>query len=260
MNGNRTGVISGILKQFFRAAVGVWLCLGSCQENRGPQFEPEPVIFAVLRAGDSLQKIIVDQTYGIEDSVAQSGVTGARVWVFGNGDSIRFSEQPDTEGVYTAFVDTNWLAPTTDYRLQVVLPWAPNDTVKAQTRVPGRFRIIAPTTTDTVRFQQLPVLTWSASLGVYLYHVWIYPLTDSLGIDSLPLYNRIPQSASDTVLNLSELQSYFMLLDTIYIIRVAASEENTYRYMREDTTTNISWGFGLFGGIAEDSVKIFIQL
>jgi hypothetical protein len=248
---------------FYRLLAGLFL-LGSviigCTGNTGPTFEPAPVVFAVLNAGDSLQEIIVDQTYGIEDSVSQVGVIGASVWVFGNGDSVQFIGEDYYPEVYAATVDSSWLKPNTDYTLRVILP--PDvgvETVWATTRVPGRFHITGPDNQESFDWTQLPLLTWTPSPGCYLYHIWIFPETDSLLIDSLPFYFRIPQSTSDTVLDLATMQSYFAWLDTNYVIRVNASEENYYHYLREDTITNLSHGLGVFGGRAEDSVKIYLR-
>lgn len=232
------------------------LLLFGCDEEVG-EHRPEPVIFGLLqpRLGE-LQTITVDRTYGIAETVSTTGVSGAVVKVMWADTEVYFQE-----GRYRGFYygRLNRFSPHIDYGLEVVLPWG--DTVYGQTRVPGPFRILEPSYGDTVHKESLPDLIWTRSEGAYLYVVYIFP--QGFKPEPPPIMGprtHIPFLATqDTSLKLSEYpEPYFFWVDTTYTIWVRAFERNVYNYGLRGST-NLSKGYGVFGGHALESLELFVK-
>ncbi len=221
----------------------------------------EPVVFGVLNVGKDTQWIRVDTTYGLEDSVGEMGVSGARVKVFvSDGDTINFKEAENSSGWY--FTSRGeWLSPEKQYLLEIVMPYG--DTITATTKVPSQIEIISPSDYDTICIDSSPPpLIWSSAKNKFMYLVYAYPFyPDTTWIDSLPLTSLMPLGDTvDTVIPVFEIgkNSLFSLRDTLYIIRVFAIDENYFNYIYYDSS-NLSKGYGTFCGISEDSLKVYIK-
>jgi hypothetical protein len=235
----------------------ILLLLFACGEEV-VEHEPEPVIFGLLEPRPWWrQTITVDRTYGLAETVSTTGVSGARVKVMWPDTEIYFQE-----GCYVGFYygHLNWFSPRTDYELEVILPWG--DTVYGRTRVPAPFRILEPSSGDTVYKDSLPDLIWTRSEGAYLYMVYIAPLGFAPGPlpPGVPPWAGVPFLATqETSLKLSDHpEPYFYWVDTTYTICVEALDENVYNYGWYDST-NLSQGYGVFGGHALDLLHLFVK-
>lgn len=229
-----------------------------CELPQQEEYELEPVIFGVLNPGKFCQTIVVDKTHSVDDTVL-SRVKGARVVVkSGRGLEIEFKEDSLTPGYYYAF-GNDWIVPDASYFLEVLLPWG--DTVYGGTRVPSKISILQPSNFDTISLSNPPSLIWSSAENKFMYFVYAFPwLPDTGWIDSLPRTYIFPLLDTDTIMPLFEMGkgSIFKEKDTLYTIKVFAIEENYFKYWYYDSTT-LSGGRGLFGGLSEDSIRVYIR-
>lgn len=245
--------------------------LGIMCEEQEEERKALPVVFFVLDAGDTLQKAYIETTYSVEDTIAVQGIRGAKVRLYFKGKVVNFKEEEEEwekhpHIVYYANIDTNLLRPDIEYSLEVVMPW--DDTVKAKTKIPGRFRILSPERFDTLSLKDSLPLIWSKSEGAYTMRVYAF-VWDTTKQETLSLMDPrrlpIPAKGEDTILPLfsNAYSSYFSTADTFYMIRVEAMDENFFSYIfytyLDSLNINLNKGYGVFGGHTYDSLIVFIK-
>lgn len=242
-----------------------------CEEYREER-ETLPVVFFILDAGSREQVAYVETTYSVKDTMTVQGIREAKVRLYFKDRVIDFKEREEEREehphiVYYADIDTSLLRPDIDYSLEVVMPW--EDTVKAETKIPGRFRIIYPGNFDTLYLRNSLPLIWSRSQGAYAMRIWAF-IWDTTGVEAISDLDPrkllpIPAGGKDTLLSLfsNSYSSYFPTPDTFYIVRIDAIEKNYFDYTFYAYlglfNINLSKGYGVFGGHSHDSLIVFIK-
>lgn len=251
----------------------VLLFFAGCESVEDQVFDPEPNILALMRIDDTsiYQWVTVDQSYDIQDTVDLWGVRGAYVKVWGGEDTFTFEDSfymadsakwfKQPEGYYGEWGNFN---DTTLYHLEVILPW--EDTVTADACMPSPIRISTPADSDTVSISAEPydphVVTWNPCRNTELYTIYCVPDVDTSELDDIsPLYS-LPSFTTDT--------SYTFFLERMvfpwdfnmhYVLRVIAVSPEYVDYMGwgpSGSVGNLSAGYGMFGGIAEDAIRVFL--
>ncbi len=245
--------------------------LGFMCERQKEEREALPVVFFVLDAGRTLQRAFVETTYSVEDTLSIQGVRGVKVRLYFKDTVVDFKEKEEEWSqhphiVYYADIDTSLLRPDIEYSLEVVMPW--DDTVRAKTGIPGRFRILYPKNFDTLSLKDSVPLVWSRSEGAYGIRVYAF-VWDTTKQETLSLMDPrrlpIPAKGEDTILPLfsDTYSSYFSTPDTFYIVRVEAMDKNFFSYIfysyLDSLNINLSKGYGVFGGHTHDSLIVFIK-
>jgi len=252
----------------------VLLFFAGCESVEDQVFEPEPNILALMRIGNSWKRVRVDQSYDIQDTVNLWGVRGAQVRVRGGGYVYTFLDSfycPDsaqwfkyTEGNYYEHPFPK-LNDTTLYSLEVILPW--EDTVTADAYMPSPVRISSPADSDTVSISQEPydphIVTWNFCKNTALYLIYCIPDVDTSELGNISPIFSMPSFTMDT--------SYTFFLERMiapwdfdmhYVLRVIAVSPEYVDYMGAEvpggSVSNLSSGYGMFGGIAEDAIRVFI--
>lgn len=262
----------------------------ACDGQIDQKFEPEADIFALLSVRDTSvddglgkyqwQWVKIDQSYDIKDSVSTWGLRGASAKLyyfpdpnsyvdlidsFFDQDSLKWYKY-DHEGWYGGFV------PITDYdeyTLNIVLPWG--DTVTGKSMLPSPVYISWPKDGDTLSISKELAnphpITWNNSHNVGLYTLQCVPNVDTSKYDSFPPFLFIPSFSNDT--------SYQFFLERAvvpwvynqeYIVRVNAYGTEYASYIKLGlsggkanlVTQTGDTCFGVFSGIAIDSVRVYL--
>lgn len=244
----------------------------ACEPPDEREFEPRPNVFALMKGSDSLiqQVIWVDQSYDIKDSLEHFGVIDASVIIFSEYDTFVFVDTyrvADTvfycyEGKYVRDIMFN---DTTLYHLEVALPW--DDTVTAEAYMPSPIQISAPADSDTVSISAEPydphVITWNSCKNTELYVIYCVPDVDDSLYKNYPNFLFFPSFTNDTSYTFF-LQRMLApwIYDKYYVLRIMAVSPEYAAYMGffgpGEVYSNLSAGYGMFGGIAEDSVRVYI--
>jgi len=261
------------MKRFLLAGLILFVFV-SCTQEEDYEFEPEPNILGLMRIGDTVssQLIIVDQSYDITDTVNEYGVNGATVRIIGEQDTFNFPDtfwDPWTEswvhsidGWYWGWID---FSDSTSYSLEVVLPW--DDTVTADAMMPTPIRISSPADSDTVSISAQPhdphVVTWNFCKNTELYLVYCIPDVDTSELGNISPIFSMPSFTMDTSYTFFlERMIAPWIYDKYYVLRVIAVSPEYVDYMGAEvpggSVSNLSSGYGMFGGIAEDAVRVFI--
>lgn len=250
--------------------------LPACEQELDKDFEPEPNVFALMKAtGDtSSQLVIVDQSYSISDTLDSTGVRDASVKVHTLADTFTFADsfynqetgqwEKQPQGRYWGWID---IADTTLYSLEVILPW--EDTVKGQAYMPTPVRISAPADSDTVYISKQgsnpTPITWNACANTQLYLIYCIPDVDTSQYKNYSGFLLFPSYTTDTSYAFfAQRMASPWEFEMPYLIRVIALSPAYVAYSgyldpMQTTYTNLSAGYGVFAGISEDSVRVFIR-
>lgn len=259
------------MKRFLLVGLIV-LAFAGCTQEDGYEFEPEPNILALMHTRGiqwpyygSYQYIIVAQTHDIGDTLdLWDAPIADQISIWGGSDTFDFYRTSDllwfNATAYNARADFN---DTTLYHLEVVMSWG--DTVTAEAMMPSPIYIIMPSDSDTVQMSQasLYTITWNSCKNTELYTIYCIPDVDTSELDDIsPLYS-LPSFTTDT--------SYTFFLERMvfpwdfnmhYVLRVIAVSPEYAAYMGffgpGEVYSNLSAGYGMFGGIAEDAIRVFI--
>ncbi|TKJ43299.1 hypothetical protein CEE36_04505 [candidate division TA06 bacterium B3_TA06] len=245
------------------------LLFARCESSEDYIFESQPNILALMRIKGiehsyqySEQVITVNQSYDIKDTVNQYGVRGAQVTVWGEDGSFFFFSWRSPEEDYRTKANFN---DTTLYHLEVALPW--DDTVTAEAYMPSPIQISSPADSDTVSISAEPydphVITWNSCKNTELYALYCIPDVDDSLYKNYPNFLFFPSFTNDTS------YAFFLqralapwIYDEYYVLRVMAVSPEYAAYMGffgpGEVYSNLSAGYGMFGGIAEDSVRVYI--
>jgi len=250
----------------------VLLFFAGCESVEDQVFEPEPNILALMRIGNSWKRVRVDQSYDIQDTVDRWGLRDAYVNVGGGEDTFVFADSffdedsakwfKYNEGNYYCLANFN---DTTLYHLEVIMPW--DDTVTAEAYMPTPIRIHTPADSDTVSISQEPydphIVTWNFCKNTALYLIYCIPDVDTSELRNISPIFSMPSFTMDT--------SYTFFLERMvfpwdfnmhYVLRVIAVSPEYVDYMGAEvpggSVSNLSSGYGMFGGIAEDSIRVFL--
>ncbi len=237
-----------------------------CQDYK-QEFEPEPNIFAVMKISSpkyDYQEILVDQTYDIKDTLESPeffedviGVTGAKVTVCGLDDTFYFEEDPFSPGLYMAYSGFN---DSTLYHLEVRLPWG--DTVTGQAYMPTPLEIIWPeertceTISISAELRDSHRISWNSCNNVSKYVIYCEPY---FGLVSEGMY--FPSFTGDTSYAFfAERNVWPWSFGKEYELIVVAitPEYDRYTYSSNPGKSNLSSGYGLFGGVTLDTRLIYI--
>ncbi|MEA3311765.1 MAG: hypothetical protein U9Q76_06060 [candidate division WOR-3 bacterium] len=179
---------------------------------------------------------------------------------FFNEDSAKWFKYNEGNYYEWAYFDD-----TTLYHLEVILPW--EDTVTAEAMMPTSVRIAAPADSDTVSISAEPydphVVTWNFCKNTKLYLIYCIPDVDTSELGNISPIFSMPSFTMDT--------SYTFFLERMiapwiynkyYVLRVIAVTPEYVDYMGAEvpggSVSNLSSGYGMFGGIAEDAIRVFI--
>ena len=250
------------------------LFFAGCESVEDQVFEPEPNIFALMRVGETWkwQWIKVEQSYDIQDTVNVCGLRDAYVKVWGGEDTFVFADSffdedlakwfKYNEGWYGDWVRLN---DTTFYHLEVNLPW--DDTVTADAMMPTPIRISSPAGSDTVSISAEPynphIVTWNSCKNTELYLVYCIPDVDTSELRNISPIFSMPSFTMDTSYTFFlERMVAPWIYDKYYVLRVIAVSPEYVDYMGAEvpggSVSNLSSGYGMFGGIAEDAIRVFI--
>jgi hypothetical protein len=249
------------MKRYLLAGL-VLLVFAGCTQEEEYEFQPEPNILALMHVVPfEAHRIWVDQTYDIRDTVDQNGVRGCEVFLHGYVGEEFFDVG---RGKYISM----WTAPLSDtilYQLEVIMPW--DDTVTAEAYMPTPIRIHTPADSDTVSISAQPVsphiVTWNPCKNTELYLIYCIPDVDTSELDNISPIFTLPSFTMDT--------SYTFFLqrmiapwdfDMHYVLRVIAVSPEYADYMGMQgpgtSVSNLSSGYGMFGGTSEDSIRVYI--
>ncbi|TKJ43300.1 hypothetical protein CEE36_04510 [candidate division TA06 bacterium B3_TA06] len=243
-----------------------------CQDYK-QEFEPEPNIFAVMKISSpkyDYQEILVDQTYDIKDTLESPeffedviGVTGAKVTVCGLDDTFYFEEAPwglDQPGHYFTLYQSPLFNDTTLYTLEVHLPWG--DTVTGQAFMPTPLEIIWPeertyeTISISAELRDSHRISWNSCNNVSKYVIYCEPY---FGLISEGMY--FPSFTGDTSYAFfAERNVWPWSFGKEYELIVVGitPEYDRYTYSSNPGKSNLSSGYGLFGGVTLDTRLIYI--
>jgi len=252
--------------------------MAGCESAEEQVFEPESNILALMFITDTLEErtqfVKVDQSYDIEDTVGVEGVIDAKVTIWSEIDTFVFLDTfYHSDSVLRFYCNEGWYGnwqtkfdDTTLYHLEVILPW--EDTVTAQAYMPTPIQISAPADSDTVSISAEPydphVITWNSCKNTELYVIYCVPDVDDSLYKNYPNFLFFPSFTNDTS------YAFFLqralapwIYDEYYVLRVMAVSPEYAAYMGffgpGEVYSNLSAGYGMFGGIAEDSVRVFIR-
>lgn len=256
----------------------ILLLFVGCESAEDDVFEPEPNVLALMRIGYSSppslrrQRIKVDRSYDIEDTVDRWGLRDAYVKVWGEEDTFIFIDSffDEDSAKWFKYNEGNYYEwayfdDTTLYHLEVALPW--DDTVTAEAMMPSPVRISSPADSDTVSISQEPydphVVTWNSCKNTELYLLYCIPDVDDSLFNYYPDFLFFPSFTNDTS------YAFFLqrmlapwIYDEYYVLRVMAVSPEYAAYMGffgpGEVYSNLSAGYGMFGGIAEDAIRVFI--
>lgn len=261
----------------------VVLILG-CEGQIVQKFEPEPDIFALMKIDNDSpnvsysQRIRVDRSWDIKDTVNVWGVRDALVRIIPGNSSYVFVDSffdPDsnywrkyTEGHYYALLHPK-LNDTTLYKLEVSLPWG--DTVTGETKMPSQISLSWPKDEDTLsianELANPHLITWNNCLNVGLYTLQCVPNVDTSKYDSFPPFLFIPSFTIDTSYAFfQERAAIPWVYNREYVIRINAYGTEYANYVKFGlsggkanlATQDGDTCYGVFSGIAIDSVRVFI--
>jgi len=247
-----------------------------CESTDYQVFEPQPNIFALMQvpqeASTVYQFVKVDRSYDIEDTISSFGVTGAQVLIrnskdtfllvdsFFDNDSDKWVKQPD--GWYGGEISVN---DTSLYTLKVTMP--SGDTVTGQAYMPSPLRILNPFDSTVVSISEQVVnpltITWNFCKNTQYYLVMCIPDVDTSELDNYPPFLLFPSIRADTAYTLFLERTIFpWVYDMYYVLRVVAVSSEYSAYMGFQgpggDMSNLSMGYGMFGGISQDSVRVYI--
>ncbi len=253
----------------------IFLVFTGCTQEEDYEFETEPNILALMQIGESdlmpfvgtTKYITVDRTYDITDTLEPGEKEVAKsVKVFGGIDTFNFRPS-DTLIWHTAtmYEDRAYLNDTTLYHLEVVMSWG--DTVTAEAYMPTPIRIHTPADSDTVSISAQPVnphiITWNPCKNTELYLIYCIPDVHTSELGNISPIFTLPSFTMDT--------SYTFFLqrmiapwdfDMHYVLRVIAVSPEYVDYMGMQgpgtSVSNLSSGYGMFGGTSEDSIRVYI--
>ena len=257
----------------------IFIFVVGCNQEEEYEFEPESNILALMQIGEddfmpfvgTNKYIIVGRTYDITDTLESDKKEEARsVKVFSETDTFVFKPSVTLNwSNVTVYEDRAYLNDSTLYHLEIVTSWG--DTVTAEAYMPTPFRIHTPADSDTVSISQQSydplVITWGwrhSCRNTELYTIYCIPDVDTSELDEIsPLYS-LPAFTTDT--------SYAFFLERMvfpwdfnmhYVLRVIAVTPEYIDYMgflnpTGESCGNLSSGYGMFGGISEDSIRVFI--
>jgi len=263
------------MKRYFLLGL-ILLVFTGCNQEEDYEFEPEPNILALMQIGEldlipfvgTYKYIIVDRTYDITDTLEIWEKEVAKsVKVFGGIDTFNFRPSDDliwrTATVYEDRVYL--LSDSTLYHLEVVMSWG--DTVTAEAYMPMPIRIHTPADSDTVSISAQPVsphiVTWNSCKNTKLYLTYCIPDVDTSELDNIsPLYS-LPSFTTDTLYTFFLERMVFPWdFDMHYVLRVIAVSPEYADYMGMQgpgtSVSNLSSGYGMFGGTSEDSIRVYI--
>jgi len=252
----------------------VLLLLSGCESTEDNIFETKPNIFALMFVEDSShwQWIKVAQTYNIKDTVDTWGLRDALVKVWAGQDTFVFIDSFfDADSAKWFKYNEGWYGrragfdDTILYHLEVIMPW--DDTVTAEAYMPTPIRIHTPADSDTVSISAQPVaphvITWNSCKNTELYLIYCIPDVDTSELDNISPIFTLPSFTMDT--------SYTFFLqrmiapwdfDMHYVLRVIAVSPEYADYMGMQgpgtSVSNLSSGYGMFGGTSEDSIRVYI--
>ncbi|MBN2378254.1 DUF4249 family protein [candidate division WOR-3 bacterium] len=258
----------------------VFLLTLGCSGVQEPEFEPETNVLALMRIDNRpehiypWQLIYVDQSYDIQDTVNVLGVRGARVEITGgedvytfvdsfyNEDSLRWEKY--AEGHYYDWPHPK-LNDTTLYRLQVIYP--DGDTVTGEAYMPSAIEISYPEDSQAISISQQVTnpltITWNSCKNTLYYMIICKPDVDTSEYDSYPPFLFMPAIRGDT--SYAYFQERMILpwvYDMYYVLRVVALSPEYADYFGLEgpgsDMGNLSGGYGMFGGISEDSIRVYI--
>ncbi len=253
----------------------VALILG-CEGQIDQKFEPEPDIFALMKSSDSLlqQVIWVDQSYDIKDTLQGFGVTNAGVRISSMYGEYEFKDWYIRNDTYFTCVEGKYVAniifdPSITYYLEVVYPGG--DTVTSETKMPSPIHLSWPKDGDTLSLtQELAnphLITWNNCLNVGLYTIQCVPNVDTSKYDSFPQFLFIPSFTIDTSYAFFQERAIVpWVYNQEYVLRVNAYGIEYASYVKFGlsggkanlVTQKGDTCFGVFSGIAIDSVRVFI--
>lgn len=253
-----------------------------CEQKIEDVFEREPNIFSLMEIRRDMgelewQSVKVDQSYSITDTVKVWGVRGAYVKISGGADTFVMVDSfydseleqwvKQFEGWYCEWI---YLDDTTHYTLEVALPWG--DTVTGSAFIPTPVRFSWPVEDETISLSAelaAPhLVTWNSCRNVGLYTMQCIPDVDTSAFDTLPQFMFLPSFTTDTFypffLARAEQEWYS---DMYYYMRINAYGTDYAEYIGPDmteagrgnlTTQDGDNCYGVFSGIALDSVRIYI--
>jgi hypothetical protein len=250
----------------------IFLLVAGCTQDEQYEFESESNIMALMRIEGSeysWQIVLVAQTHDIRDSLDFEGdkPTADLVRVWGRVDTFNFRESSAQPWYNATEYETRpSFDDTTLYSFEAVLSWG--DTVTAEAYMPTPIRISTPADSDTVFISKEPydphVVVWNSCRNTDLYLVYCIPDVNpsELG-DISPLYS-LPAFTTDTSYAFFlERMVFPWNFDMHYVLRVIAVTPEYIDYMgllnpTGESCSNLSSGYGMFGGISEDSIRVFI--
>jgi len=210
----------------------------SCGQVEDGIYDPEFNVYGLLFSTQTIQEIIVDRTYLMDEPSGQY-VDDALVVLSSDGyiDTLVFSS---AWGKYMSSISHN-LQPATTYTLSVTRVGF--DTLYGSTHVPDTFSILNPVY-DTLTLEDTIVFT--KSIGAALYGCWVTEISTLMKI------NFVVWSDPDDSLESFILGEYFYNIpSSLYEISITAYDSNYYSYHFERTDSihcaGVTGGVGLFG-------------
>lgn len=246
------------------------LSLG-CQPPEEQEFEPEPNVFALMRVGADFQLIKVERTASMADTVGDWGITDAQVKVrndyWGEVEFLHVLDHhipnlPWRQWTSGEYVTTGRVLRDRYLQtLEVILPWG--DTVTAEAYMPSPIHILVPTDSDTVSISRQSTeptfITWNKCDNTEIYLIYCTP---DEALEEYPLLLYIPAITADTSYALFlERMIFPWVTDKHYKLTVEAVSPQYYDYLGfgpQGSISNLSSGYGVFGGVAVDSIRIYI--
>ncbi len=243
--------------------ISVYFCglfLG-CSSKSPYQFEPQVVVFSLLIAGYSNSIVKLERSLRIDKKLPEEGlgINDAEIVVSTSEDTIEYAPIEDKSGFFSP-LDSLMVCPLETYHLKILVP--DEDEIYSETIVPDTFRIVQPRRGDTLYKREYPpLMIWTKSQDAVSYFIDI-----SSSIDTTHFSVNI--GGADTVF---PILSFFLGDTGKYVIRVAAIDKNYSDYLgegsgprernnpREENTSCIQGGIGVFGSCAVESVQVYVK-
>jgi len=262
------------MKRAVLASLTLMLIAG-CSGGEDAEFQPDPDILALMSVGDtaSLQHVIVERSYDIADTVSEYGLSDATVRIITQQDTFDFADtfwDPDSdaweptpvEGWYWQWMQ---LDDSSTYYLEVAMPWG--DTVTAEAMMPSPLHILLPADSETVSISQQAysplMVSWNPCKNTDFYMLYCVPDVDTSEFRYYSSFLFLPSMTADTFYAFfRERMVMPWSYEEHYVLRVLAVTPEYADYLGmmgpSGSTSNLSKGYGVFTGIAEDSVRVFI--